>query len=290
MINENIEHQKKHAFDTENMKMANINDIRLAYEIHGTGDIPLVMVHGSWVSCRNWDQMLPHLVESVRVVTYDRRGHGESEKPVGQGSVREDVADLASLIEHLGLAPVWVAGQSFGGSITLRLAAERPDLLRGIIAHEPPLFSLVADDPSVAPMLKGFAQLIAAVTERIASGDHAGAAEQFIEEGLGEGLWAKLPPWFRHMMSEHATTYLDETNDPEVLAFDLERIRGFTRPALLTLGDQTAPVFPPVITKLDEAMPSAEVNRFRGAGHPIMVERPKDFAQAITNFIHYNSK
>ena len=266
-------------------QVVTVNGVRLACEIHGTGDIPLVMVHGSWLSRRTWDLMLPQLADSFRVVIYDRRGHGESERPSRQGSVREDVADLAALIEHLELAPVWVAGQSFGGSITLRLAAEQPDLLRGIIAHEPPLFSLVADDPAVAPMLKGFAQLIAAVTERIASGDHTGAAEQFIEEGLGEGLWAKFPPWFRQMMSEHAPTYLDEANDPEVLAFDLDRIRGFTRPALLTQGDQSAPVFPPVVTKLAEAIPSVEVSRFTGAGHPIMVEQPEGFAEAITAFI-----
>ena len=57
------------------------------------------------------------------------------------------MADLAALIEHFGLAPAWVIGNSFGGSITLRLAGERSDLLRGVMVHEPPLFSLVADDP-----------------------------------------------------------------------------------------------------------------------------------------------
>ena len=84
------------------------------------------------------------------MLTYDRRGHSQSERLSGQGSVREDVADLAALIEDLRLAPAWVAGNSFGASITLRLAGERPDLLRGLIAHEPPLLSLLADDPIVA--------------------------------------------------------------------------------------------------------------------------------------------
>jgi pimeloyl-ACP methyl ester carboxylesterase len=274
----------------EEKTTAVVNDVRMAYEISGTGEIPFVMVHGSWLSRRNWDWVVPHLADSFRVLTYDRRGHGESERPSGQGSVREDVADLAALIEHLGLAPAWVAGQSFGGSITLRLAAERPDLLRGIIAHEPPLFSLVAEEPAVAPMVEGFAQLLAAVTERIASGDHAGAAEQFIEEGLGEGLWTGLPPWFRQIMIENAPTYLDEANDPDVIDFDLEWIKDFTRPALLTLGDQTAPLFPPVINRLAEAMPSAEVHEFTGAGHPIMVEQPEDFAEAITAFVRRHTK
>jgi pimeloyl-ACP methyl ester carboxylesterase len=275
--------------EIEEMATAVVNDVRLAYEISGTSEIPLVMVHGSWFSRRVWDWLVPQLTESLRVVTYDRRGHGESERPSGQGSVREDVADLAALIEHLELAPAWVLGQSFGGSITLRLAGERPDLLRGILAHEPPLFSLLAHDPAAAPMLDGFAQLITAVADRIASGDHAGAAEQFVEEGLREGLWAEFPPEVRKMMTEHAPTYLDEANDPEQVAFDLGWIRGFTRPALLTQGDQSPPPFAAVIPRLAEVLPSAEVRKFTGAGHPVHVEQPEAYADAITAFVSKHS-
>jgi len=260
-----------------------VNGVRLAYEIHGSSEIPLVMVHGSWLTRRTWDAIVPRLAESFRVITYDRRGHGESEQPEGQGSVREDVADLASLIEQLGLAPAWAAGQSFGGSITLRLAGERPDLLRGIAAHEPPLFSLIADDPDVGPMLEGlFAPLNAAVAERIASGDHAGAAEQFFEGALG---WTEIPPDMRQMVIENAPTYLDEANDPGQIAFDLEWIRGFPHPALLTQGDQSPPLFPPVIAKLTEALPSAEVGTLAGAGHVVQAEKPQDYAEAITAFV-----
>ena len=262
-----------------------VNGVRLAYEIHGSSEIPLVMVHGSWLTRRTWDPIVPRLAESFRVITYDRRGHGESEQPEGQGSVREDVADLAGLIEQLGLAPAWVAGQSFGGSITLRLAGERPDLLRGIAAHEPPLFALIADDPAVAPMLEGFGQLMAAVGERIASGDHAGAAEQFFEEALGQGMWARFPSVDRKMAIEVAPTFLDEANDPGQIAFDLEWIRGFPHPALLTQGDQTPPLFPPVITKLTEALPSAEVSTITGVGHVPHVEDPEAFVKAITAFV-----
>ena len=170
------------------MAVANVNGVRLFYEVSGAGEVPLVLVHGSWGSHHNWDLVVPELAESFRVLTYDRRGHSESERPPEQGSVREDVADLAALIEHLELGPAWVAGNSFGASITLRLAGERPDLLRGIIAHEPPLFSLLANDPSVAPMLDEVGKRIGAVVERIASGDDAGAAEQFVETvALGPG-------------------------------------------------------------------------------------------------------
>ena len=108
------------------MATAKVNGVQLFYEISGSGEVPLVLVHGSWTSLETWRLVIPELTQSFRLLTFDRRGHSASERPGGQGSIHDDVADLAALIEHLGLGPTWVAGNSFGGSITLRLAAEHP--------------------------------------------------------------------------------------------------------------------------------------------------------------------
>jgi pimeloyl-ACP methyl ester carboxylesterase len=89
------------------MATGNVNGVRLFYELSGTGEIPLVLVHGSWVSHHDWDFVVPSLADSFRVLTYDRRGHSESESLTRQGSIRKDVADLVALIEHLGLSPAW---------------------------------------------------------------------------------------------------------------------------------------------------------------------------------------
>ena len=246
-------------------------------------------MHGSWASHRNWDLVAPRLAASFRVLVYDRRGHSESERPTGQGSVREDVVDLAALIEHLRLAPAWVVGSSFGASITLRLAGERPELFRGLIAHEPPLFSLLADNSATAPMLEEVGRRIGAVTERIASGDHAGAAEQFVETvGLGPGTWARLAPDFRQTLIENAPTFLDEALDPEYLAFDLAWIKAFSRPSLLTTGDQSPPTFAPVVAKLAAVMPNVERFRFPGAGHIPHATHPDAYVAAISDFIRKN--
>ena len=59
------------------MATANVNGVRLRYELNGTGDV-LVLVHGSWTSHHSWDRVLPRLADSFRVLTYDRRGHSES--------------------------------------------------------------------------------------------------------------------------------------------------------------------------------------------------------------------
>lgn len=271
------------------MATAIINGVRLFYELNGTAEVPLVLVHGSWDSHHTWDLVVPRLAESFRVLTYDRRGYGQSERLSGQSGVRQDIADLAGLIEHLGLAPAWLAGQSSGASIALRLACERPDLLRGLIGHEPSLLTLLVDDPTSAPMLEQVMQMIRAVIERIASGDHAGAAEQLLDTvALGPGSWAQIPPEFQQEIAGYAPAYLDEASDPEQLVFDLEAIKAFSRPVLLTTGDQSPPIFAPVVAKLAAAQPQAEVVTFRGAGHIPHATHPEAYAEAIMAFVRKN--
>jgi pimeloyl-ACP methyl ester carboxylesterase len=87
------------------MPTADVNNVKLFYELSGTGEIPIVFVHGAWVSHHQWDPVVQRLTQSFRVLTYDRRGHSQSQRLTGQGSIREDVADLAAIIEQLGQAP-----------------------------------------------------------------------------------------------------------------------------------------------------------------------------------------
>jgi pimeloyl-ACP methyl ester carboxylesterase len=149
--------------------MAAINGIELYWELSGQAGDPLVLVHGSWGDHGGWDRIVPTLARSFRVLTYDRRGHSRSERPTAQGSVREDVADLRALIEHLGLAPAHILGNSFGGSIVLRLAAERPDLFRSLLVHEPPLFGLL-DDPAGQQAFQTFQERIRVVVALLEKG------------------------------------------------------------------------------------------------------------------------
>jgi len=271
------------------MATVRVNGVRLFYELHGSGD-PLVLVHGSWVSHRSWDFVAPRLAETFRVLVYDRRGHSASERPAGPGSVREDVADLAALIEGLGLAPAWAVGNSFGGSIALRLAGERPELLRGLLVHEPPLFGLLAGDAAAAPLLDAAGPRIAEVLARIASGDFAGAAEHFVERvALGPGSWAALPSELRESFVENAPTFADEANDAEQLAFDPGWLAGFARPVLLSHGDQSPPIFAPVVAKLAAALPGAEVRAFAGAGHVPHTTHPEVYAETVAQFVRRNA-
>jgi pimeloyl-ACP methyl ester carboxylesterase len=267
------------------MTTATVNGTRLFYELHGTGAVPVVLVHGSWDSHHVWDLVVPPLAEMFRILTYDRRGHSQSERPAGQASVREDIADLAALLKHLDLAPAWIVGNSFGASIALRLASEHRELFRGLIAHEPPLFSLLGTDLGMAPLLADVRSKSKAVVKRIASGDHSGATEQFVETiALGPGTWATMPTDVQQVMIENAPTFLDEANDPEALAFELQWISTFPKPVLLTLGDRSPPTFAPVIAKLSGALPRAEIVTLPGAGHIPHATHPDAYVAAIIEF------
>src|SRR5688572_32004292 len=76
------------------MPISVINGIRIYSESHGEG-APIVLVHGSWGDHHNWDRVVPGLARRFRTLTYDRRGHSQSERLASRGSIEEDVADLA---------------------------------------------------------------------------------------------------------------------------------------------------------------------------------------------------
>lgn len=263
--------------------LARVNGVRLAYEVAGTSGPPLVLVHGSWGSHASWAPVVPALAEHARVVTYDRRGHSDSERPAGQGSFREDVVDLAALIEHLGIAPAWVVGNSAGAVITLKLAAARPELVQGVIVHEPPLASLLDRNSSEAAALDQEGPL-AQVRDRLEEGNHEAGAQQFVDEvALGPGSWVRMPAAMQQTMVRNAPTYLDELNDPAWQTVDQAALARYGGPVLLTSGDQSPPFYAPILQRLADLVPHARRHEYRGAGHIPYVTHPQDFvAQVLT--------
>lgn len=267
------------------MPTERVNGAKIHYELEGDGGTSLVLVHGSWGDREQWNDVARRLAGAHRVLSFDRRGHSRSQAPATQGSIRDDVADVAALIERFDLTPACVVGNSFGGSITLRLAGERPDLLRCVSAHEPPLFSLVADDPAAAAALASVVETLREVLRRIQAGDHAGAAARFMRMALSPEERESLPDTLLSGFTANAPTFLDEASDPEQLRFEPTSLDGFDRPVLLTHGDRSPPMYVPVITRLVELFPSAERLTFSGAGHLPHVTRPEAYAEAIDDFV-----
>jgi pimeloyl-ACP methyl ester carboxylesterase len=274
------------------MPKVRVNGATLWYEIAGgKSDDVVVLVHGSWADHTAWEQVVPGLAQSFRVLTYDRRGHGQSESIPGQGTRQEDETDLAGLLEALNLAPAHVAGNSFGASIVLGMASTRPELCRSVIVHEPPLSGVIADDVDMQAMLQAFQAKIGVVLRRIGSGDVEGGSRQFVEEvAIGPGAWDMLPAEVRQKFIDHALTWVDEQQDARSAEIDLPRLSQLPCPALFTRVDQSFPWFPRIIEKLQAVVPRARVHTLEGAGHIPHLTHPEGYVRVIAQFIEAVSK
>jgi non-heme chloroperoxidase len=153
----------------------NSDDIEIYYEDHGAGR-PVVLIHGYPLSGRAWDKQVPVLLEAeCRVITYDRRGFGQSSQPATGYDYDTLAADLHTLVEHLDLRDAVLVGHSMGaGEVTRYLAAygsgehhglqlghHRPRVAKAVlISPIPPYLLQTPDNPEGVPqgLFDGFVQ------------------------------------------------------------------------------------------------------------------------------------
>jgi non-heme chloroperoxidase len=111
----------------------NATPIEIYYEDHGSGR-PVVLIHGWPLSGRSWERQVPALVDDgYRVITYDRRGFGNSSQPWDGYDYDTFAADLNRLIEHLNLTEVTLVGFSMeGGYHRVMLAATAEPRFTGL--------------------------------------------------------------------------------------------------------------------------------------------------------------
>jgi pimeloyl-ACP methyl ester carboxylesterase len=265
------------------MALIRVNSVKLAYDIEGSGP-PLVLVHGSWSDRHGWDGVTDGFARDFTVVRYDRRGHSESER--APGTTRDDVRDLAALIDALNVAPAHVVGSSFGGIIGFHLAASSPGLLRSLVSHEPPVTRLVPADHPARRAIDEATEGEKAVSAQIESGDHEGAARRFVDEiAFGPGTWERLPDPLRSTMVRNAMTFAEEQRDPEARWVDLEALRAFDRPVLLTQGTVGPEWYGAAIALIAEVLPRPSRHVFSGAGHMPQGTHPDEYVEAVAGFM-----
>jgi pimeloyl-ACP methyl ester carboxylesterase len=105
------------------------NGVNLYYEIKGEGQ-PLVFIHGLGSSTRDWEFQVPEFSKSYQVITFDLRGHGQSDKPAGPYSMAMFAADTVGLLQALGVDAAHVVGLSLGGGIAFQLAVDAPTAVK----------------------------------------------------------------------------------------------------------------------------------------------------------------
>jgi non-heme chloroperoxidase len=113
--------------------------IRLACRSEGTEGHPPVLLIPDWLSSsRLFDEMVPMLLEEdVRVLLYDPRGTGRSDRPETGYTLARQAEDARAVLERMTPAGVLVAGQGYGALVAMALAAQSPELVRGLVLLAP---------------------------------------------------------------------------------------------------------------------------------------------------------
>ena len=114
------------------------NGVGLRYDLAGSGAKTLALVHEMGGSLDSWDMVLPALAADRRVLRYDTRGAGQSEKVRGALALDTMVDDLAALLDALGIdRPIALAGCAVGAAIAIHFAARLPERTAALIAMSP---------------------------------------------------------------------------------------------------------------------------------------------------------
>ena len=117
---------------------AQVNQTSLRYQLAGRGPRTIVLLHELGMSLESWDDVFGDLSRENRVLRYDLRGFGLSEKLRGAVTIDDEVEDLRALLDHLGITePVTVVGGALGGAIALRFAAAQPQRVAAVMALSP---------------------------------------------------------------------------------------------------------------------------------------------------------
>ena len=103
--------------------------LRTYYELSGEGET-LIFIHGLGSSSQDWSFQRDFFAENFQVLTYDVRGHGESEKPAPPYSIAAFAADLAALLNELGIEKAHLVGLSMGGWIAFQFAVDYPEMVQ----------------------------------------------------------------------------------------------------------------------------------------------------------------
>lgn len=255
------------------------------YDLAGEGD-PTAFVHGSLVDRRTWESVRPALAQSLTTLVYDRRGYGESRGPARQHPVKDDAADLADLLTALDLYPVHLIAHSYGVAVALRLAVDRPELVRSLALHEPMFFGVLEDDPATAPEAERLRSSTAAILELARSGHREEAAGRIVDSlSEEEGTWSRFSPEVRRTFVQHVDRWAEELDDPEATQPDRSTLAELLIPVLLTTGERSPPFLQRITAGTAALLQNATVRTLPGAGHAPHRTNPDLFVALIHGFL-----
>ncbi len=257
------------------MNFTTISGVTIHYREEGIlNGRPLVFINSLGTDLRIWDGVVPELVNRYRIVRYDKRGHGLSDCPPAPYSIGDFSADLAGLLDFLGIDRVTLVGISVGGMTAIDFAATRPERVQALVLCD------------TAPII-GTAGMW---NERIAALRRDGMAH------LAEAL---LVRWFAPNYREgNAAAYRGYANMlsrtplegyigtcEAIRDADLtESAKTITAPTLVLCGAEDMATPPELVRGLYTLIPQAQFHLIPGAGHLPCVEKPAETAERIAQF------
>ena len=262
------------------MGKARINGIDIYYELHGQGP-PLVMIMGLRRSIEWWYRQIPELSKHYRLLVFDNRGAGRSDKPEMEYSIRLFAQDTAALMDQLSIEQAPVLGYSMGGYIAQELAINYPEKVRSLI-----LAATGAGGESAVKMdperQKEFEDVVGLTPEQVLEKNKdIYFSPDFIEthpDEVAEFIRVSL----RHTQPDAAfLRQYDACQRHDTTDRDAQ----IKVPVLIMTGDEDPLVPPGNSTILKQLIPQAELVVFPKRRHCLLIETPEEFNQNVIDFL-----
>jgi pimeloyl-ACP methyl ester carboxylesterase len=247
------------------------------------GGSPIILIHCFSCAINWWDGMVPILERDHRVIAIDLLGHGGSEKP-GSGYTPPNQAKVvAEALERLQVSDATVVGHSLGGSVTVALSEQNPELVgRAVIIDMPPDNSY-GDLGFIAGL--AFQPLIGPALWRI-------KPDFSVREGLGVAFAPgyDVPDAFVEDVKRMTYSSYDDSpggNDDFLEEESLDkRMAAAARPLMVLMGAEEQIVNDPqrALNQYKVAVPTAQTHLIAGAGHSPNVEKPVLVAKLVDRF------
>ncbi|WP_164658319.1 alpha/beta fold hydrolase [Tropicibacter sp. Alg240-R139] len=250
----------------------------------GKGARDVLAIHCTIAHSGAWKRLASLLSEEATFHAFDMLSHGKSADWDGLGDFQDRNVEAAlTVLER----PMDVVGHSFGATVALRVAVERPDLVRSLTLIEPVFFAVALQDaPDIVAEHNRIAQ---PYQEAMQSGDWPLAARLFNRMWSTDDSprWLQLPKVTREAMIRgipvvpacDASLFDDRAGllGPGVLG-------GLSLPVLLLRGSRTQPVIGGINDSLARRIPAAFNHMVEGAGHMLPISHPQETAQHLKMF------
>lgn len=251
---------------------------------YGQGARPALMIHCGLAHSGAWARLAGELSGALDMVAFDLPGHGRS-ADWPEGEAREIQAACVDIAAGFLDRPTDIIGHSFGATVALRLAAERPGSVRSLTLIEPVFFAVAfRDDPAMQPRYEAEH---AGFRAALKAGEGALAAEAF-NRIWGQRPWADLPEEMRTQMARQmriiAATHPALCEDLAGLLAP-GRLEAVDIPALLIEGSESPAIMAAICEGLSARLPRASRAVILGAGHMVPLTHTRQTGAEILRFL-----